>query len=176
MDWNHVLEEYSSIVWRTISRLVPETADASDCFQATFISAWQLSRKESIRNWPALLRRLATARALERCRELARNRVRQAEFPDEGVIDKRLSDPADSSETFELQELLRIALADIEPREAEVFCLACLEGLTYREIGRQLGLTVNHVGVLLNRARSQLRPRLGSFVPPANVNAKELAE
>jgi RNA polymerase sigma-70 factor (ECF subfamily) len=44
-----------------------------------------------------------------------------------------------------------------------VFVLACLEGASYQEIAEQLGLTVNHVGVLLNRARASLRDRLGVY-------------
>ncbi len=176
MEWEHIVEQNSSIVWRTVNRLVPETTDAADCFQRTFISAWKLSLKQPVLNWPALLRQLATARALERCREVARNRARHCEFPEEGLIDKRSSDPASDAETTELEECLRIALAEIAPREAEVFCLACLEGMAYREIGSQMSLSVNHVGVLLNRARSQLRSRLRRFVSNPNTNAKEDAE
>lgn len=173
MEWDQIVEQYSSIVWRTVSRLVPEKADAADCFQRTIISAWELSQKQPIRHWPALLHRLATARALERRRELARNHVRHCEFPNEGVIDRRASDPVNDAEATELEVRLRIALADIAPREAEVFCLACLEGLDYREIGSQMDLTVNHVGVLLNRARSQLRSRLMGFVSNPNSHETE---
>jgi len=164
MDWDRIVEEYSSIVWRTVTRLVPEQADAADCFQRTFLSAWELSRKQTIRHWPGLLRRLATARALEQRRELARNRVRHCEFPSEGVIDRRATDPTCNAETTELDERLRIALAEIALREAEVFCLACLEGMAYRDIGLHMGVSVNHVGVLLNRAKSQLRRKLADFV------------
>ena len=173
MDWEHIVEQHGSIVWRTVIRLVPETGDAADCFQRTFISAWELSQKQPIRHWPALLRRLATARALERCRELTRNRVRNCELPEEGVIDRRSSDPARDAEATELDERLRIELADLAPREAEVFCLACLEGISYRDIASQMDLSVNHVGVLLNRARSQLRSKLESFVSNLNTIEKE---
>jgi RNA polymerase sigma-70 factor, ECF subfamily len=175
VQWDQIVEQYSLIVWRTVTRLVPERADAADCFQRTFIAAWELSQKQSIRHWPALLRRLATARALERRRELARNRVRHCEMPENGVIDRRASDPANDAEATELEGRLRIALADIAPREAEVFCLACLEGLTYRDIGLQLDLTENHVGVLLNRARSQLRSRLiGLVLNPHSPESEDL--
>lgn len=176
MDWNDAVKQYSAIVWKTIHRLAPESSDAADCFQATFLSAWQISQKQPIRNWPALLRHLATSRALERCRELARRRARHADLPIEGVIDPRSNDPAANVATSELEDVLRAALVEIDPREAEVFCLACLDELTYREIGSQLGLTVNHVGVLLNRARARLRSRLRSYAPTPVTNAKENAE
>ena len=173
MEWDQIVEKHSSNVWRTVTRLVPEQADAADCFQRTFISAWELSQKQPIRHWPGLLRQLATARALERRRELARNRVRYCELPGEGVVDRRASDPACEAEATELDERLRIALAEIAPREAEVFCLACLEGMAYRDIGLHMDVSVNHVGVLLNRARSQLRSRLEGFVSNPNSNETE---
>lgn len=173
MAWDQIVEQYGPIVWRTVTRLVPEMDEATDCFQRTFISAWELSQKQVIRHWPALLRQLATARALERRRELARNRVRHCEFPSEGLIDRRASDPACNAETTELEARLRIALSEIAPREAEVFCLACLEGMTYRDIGLHMGVSVNHVGVLLHRARSQLRTRLTGFVSTPISNETE---
>lgn len=173
MEWDQIVEQNSSIVWRTVTRLVPEQADAADCFQRTFISAWELSQKQPIRHWPGLLRRLATARALERRRELARFRVRHGEFPSEGIIDVRANDPACDAEATELEGRLRIALAEIAPREAEVFCLACLEGMAYRDIGLHMDLSVSHVGVLLNRARSHLRSRLTGFVSTSNSHATE---
>lgn len=63
---------------------------------------------------------------------------------------------------MELAEHLRKALSTLDPRQAQVFCLACLEELSYREIAEQLDVTVNHVGVLLSRARSSLQKRLRS--------------
>lgn len=86
------------------------------------------------------------------------------------MIERRASNPACNAEATELEARLRIALGEIAPREAEVFCLACLEGMAYRDIGLQMDLSVNHVDVLLNRARSQLRSRLTSFVSNPNLN------
>jgi RNA polymerase sigma factor (sigma-70 family) len=62
-----------------------------------------------------------------------------------------------------MEEVLRIALAELDLREAQIFCLACLEKLSYREIALQLDLTVNHVGVLLHRARTGLQSRLALY-------------
>jgi RNA polymerase sigma factor (sigma-70 family) len=64
-------------------------------------------------------------------------------------------------------------LADLDPRQGEVFCLASLEGFTYDEIAAQLRITVNHVGVLLNRARTFLRGRLAAHQPPAVAARKK---
>jgi DNA-directed RNA polymerase specialized sigma24 family protein len=50
--------------------------------------------------------------------------------------------------------------------------LARLDGLDYEEIAAELQVTVNHVGVLLNRARSALRERLEPHRPSAPVKSQ----
>ncbi len=153
------------MIWHTVRRLLINEADAADCFQRTFVSALELSRKEPISNWQPLLKRLATVRAIDALRQRQRRNDRHEPFPDEGRIDTRAADPHQRAETSELTEQLRAALSQLDPRQSEIFCLACLEDMSYHEIAEQLGLTVNHVGVLLNRARTSLRERLQAHRP-----------
>jgi RNA polymerase sigma-70 factor (ECF subfamily) len=164
-NWSEIVEHHETMVWRTAYRLLNNEADAADCFQRTFVSALELARKEPIRNWPALLKRLVTARALERLRQRGREDHRQTSLPASGSAVARAADPLQAAEASELAEHLRLALADLDPRQAQVFCLVCLEGFTYHEIAEQIGVTVNHVGVLLNRARTILRERLQVYGP-----------
>jgi RNA polymerase sigma-70 factor, ECF subfamily len=164
-DWSQVVQQHGPIVWRTAHRLLNSNADARDCFQRAFISALELERTEVIRNWPALLRRLATARALECVRRRRRESNRLTPLPECPVIDQRVVGPVEAAETSELAEHLREALGDLDARQAQIFCLACLDGLSYQEIADQLCVTVNHVGVLLNRARATLRERLQAHMP-----------
>ena len=65
VDWSQIVEQHGPLVWKTVYRLLRHDADAADCFQRTFLSALELSRTQAIHNWPGLLRRLGTARALE---------------------------------------------------------------------------------------------------------------
>jgi RNA polymerase sigma-70 factor, ECF subfamily len=164
-DWPQIVREHGPMVWRTVRRLVSNDADGGDCFQRTFIAAIELSRKEAIRNWAGLLRRLATARAMECLRQRRRNADRSTTLLDSSAIDQKTADPLEAAETCELAEHLREALADLDERLAQVFCLASLDGLSYEQISSELGITVNHVGVLLNRARSTLRVRLQAHGP-----------
>lgn len=164
-DWSRIVEQHGPAVWRTAYRLLNNEADASDCYQRAFLSALELSRTEAIRNWPALLRRLATARALEQIRQRYRERNRFSLLPEEGAVDDKALDPHTAAEAGELAEHLRVALAELDVSQAQVFCLACLEGYSYEQIADLIGLTVNHVGVLLNRARKKLRERLQSHRP-----------
>jgi RNA polymerase sigma-70 factor (ECF subfamily) len=166
-DWSQIVQQYGPIVWRTARRLLNSEADACDCFQRTFMSALELERTEVIRNWPALLKRLATTRALECVRHRRRESNRLTALAEDSVIDRKGMGPVEAAEASELAEHLREALADLDARQAQVFCLACLDGLSYQEIAEQLSVTVNHVGVLLNRARTALRERLQAHRPRA---------
>jgi RNA polymerase sigma-70 factor (ECF subfamily) len=164
VDWSQIVRQHGPLVWTTVYRLLRHDADAADCFQRTFLAALVLSRTQPVRNWPGLLRRLGTARALEalrhRLRQSQRLRPLLAEVPSSGT-----PPPDRAAAAGELGDHLRAALARLDERQAQVFCLACLDGLSYADIADQLGLTVSHVGVLLNRARRELRERLRGHEP-----------
>src|SRR5437588_7290403 len=164
-DWSQIVQEHGPLVWRTAYRLLNQDADAADCFQRTFVSALEVALVERVRHWPALLRRLATARALDQLRQRRRETDRMRSGFDEALIPDKSAAPDQAAAASELAEHLRRALAELEPRQAQVFCLACLEEVGYAEIAQQPGITVNHVGVLLNRARGDLRERLRAHAP-----------
>ena len=164
-DWSQIVELHGPMVWQTAWRLLNHEADVADCFQRTFVSALELSRREPIANWRPLLTRLATTRALDLLRQRKRRSNRLAALPEGGTADSRAIDPLQAAQNSELVEHLRETLADLDARQSQVFCLACLENLSYGEIAVELGVTVNHVGVLLNRAKSNLRERLAAHRP-----------
>ncbi len=168
-DWTQLVQQHGPLVWRTAYRLVNNDTDAADCYQRTFLAALELERREAVRNWPGLLRRLAIARALECLRQRRREFSRRAALPESLVIDRKETGPAVTAQTSELAEHLREALAHLDGQQAQVFCLACLEELSYQEIAEQLGLSVNHVGVLLHRARGKLQDLLQAHGPAASL-------
>jgi RNA polymerase sigma-70 factor (ECF subfamily) len=168
--WPEIMKQHGPLVWQTALRLLCHEADASDCFQNVFREAVALARKETILNWPALLKRLATTRAINRLRQRRREAIRVRPL-DGDPAPSREPTPAQAAEGSELAERLRQALADIEPRQALIFSLACLDGWAHQEIAAQLGITATHVRVLLSRARAELRVRLRAFDPADNPDA-----
>jgi RNA polymerase sigma-70 factor (ECF subfamily) len=113
-------------------------------------------------------------RAIERLRQRRREADRLTELPDPSDIPAKEASPGRAAEADELAEQLRDALAEMDARQAEVFCLACLEDMAYRDIAERLGVTVDNVGVLLHRAKANLRERLGGYSPsPAIPRNKE---
>jgi RNA polymerase sigma-70 factor, ECF subfamily len=164
-DWKAIVDRHGGIVWQTVFRLVGNEADASDCFQETFLRAVEIARREAVRDWPALLRHLAATRAMDLLRARCRDRGRTEPLADPDVLAGRGVLPDQSAEAAELSDRLRAALVQLPAQQAEVFCLACLEQWSYGEIAEQLRLTPNAVGVLLHRARRRLRELLISLNP-----------
>jgi RNA polymerase sigma-70 factor (ECF subfamily) len=175
MDWAQLLEAHGRIVWKTVYRLVNDEADAADCFQETFVAALQYSRSHTIQNWPGLLKRLATAKAIDYLRRRVRTgAISLCAGSVENAVDGARSPPG-IVESRELAERVRVELAALPQPQAEACCLRFLEGWAYDEIAAELNITVNHVGVLLNRAKASLRERLMEFAPiPMNCNTPEV--
>ena len=159
IDWDELMEREGPSVWRTAYRLVRNEADADECFQETFLAALELSNRQSVRNWPALLQRLATRRAIDRLRNRMR-RERREEIADLALAEAVQADPSQEAEAAELSSALRWALAQLPARQAEVFCLHELVDWSHQQIADQLGISANAVGVILHRTRQKLRELL----------------
>ena len=133
-------------------------ADAADCVQRAFLDALRLT---GVRDWQAVLVRLVTARSLD----CLRARYRQA---------RRFApldfDPPAAPADCELADALRHALTTLDPAPAELVALVYLEGWTVADAAVQVGVTANHAGVLLHRARASLRDTLKAFDPTPGVN------
>ncbi|MFC1635563.1 RNA polymerase sigma factor [Planctomycetota bacterium] len=157
IDWNRIIKEHGPDVWQTAYRLLGNHADAADCFQETFVSALGFCRRQKVRNFSALLARLATARAIDQLRRRFRQVQSKTDFADCTVEECTNACPDQQAEQKELLEKVRQSLGELPPQEAQVFCLRYLNDMSYRQIAEQLGITTNSAGVLLHRARARLR-------------------
>jgi RNA polymerase sigma-70 factor (ECF subfamily) len=162
-DWEAIVREHGPMVWRTVRRLVRGEADAADCFQETFVSAFQVAEREPIRNWGGLLQRMATARALD----WLRREKRRAWIGGDEALDQAASDEVSSIDRAmgdELAERLKEALVELPAQQQEVFCLRELGQMSYEEISSEMAMSVDSVGVTLHRAKKKLRELLASEV------------
>jgi len=170
IDWQLIIDKHGPTVWRIAYRLLGNHADAADCFQETFVSALQFCRRQHVRNFSALLARLATARAIDQLRRRFRRSSLAKGVSDDAVSDANRAaqadlaavpcanpDPARKAQQQESVVRLRELLTQLPPREAQVFCLRYLDGMSYRQIAGALGINTNAAGVLLHRAKVKLR-------------------
>ena len=140
-------------------------ADALDCYQNSFLDALKVVRRETVRDWPALLRRLATARALDLLRGRHRQASRSRPLVNQSLVVSPQPGPRQLAEADDLLERLRAELAELPDRQADVFCLVALEGMSYRQVADRLKLNTSAVGMLLSRARKRLRKRFALVEP-----------
>ena len=101
-DWESIVEEYRPLVWQTAYRVLGNETDAADCFQEAFISALEVARREQVRNWAALLRRLATMRALDRLRQRRRQAAHFDPTPEDMPLAGEDPEPFQMAEAAEL--------------------------------------------------------------------------
>ena len=157
VNWKIIIKEHGPVVWQTAYRLLGNDADAADCFQETFVCALELSRRQRVRNFPALLTRLATTRAIDQLRRrFRRERIGTTDHSRFEEPDNH-PNPAQYAQQQELTARLKTALAQLPSQEAQVFCLRYLNDMSYRQIAGELGIKTTAAGVILHRARTKLR-------------------
>jgi RNA polymerase sigma-70 factor, ECF subfamily len=168
-NWDTIVAKHGPAVWGILWRLLADRADVDDCFQETFVAAFKISRRQSVECWPALLCSVATARGLDQLRKRYRQGGRWHDRgAGEGPAEYRLAQvastdvgPAEHAVAAELSERLRAALSRLPKRQAEMFYLHALCGLSHREIGQRMQMTDNAIAVTIHRARQRLRELLG---------------
>jgi RNA polymerase sigma-70 factor, ECF subfamily len=159
-----IIRRHGPMVWRTVCRLgggAGREADAADCFQEVFVAALEVVKRGAghagVRNWEAMLRRIATAKAMDMLRRRIRERGR---IDSESAVEDLHDGAAPPNAALEREELageLRVALTRLAADQAEAFCLRHLEGMSYEEIGAQMGIAPNTAGVLIHRAKERLQ-------------------
>ena len=161
-DWQTIVDKFGPPVWATAYRLLGNHADASDCFQETFLSALEIAKREKIRNFPALLTRICTTRAIDQLRHRIRINQRHIPDPDMDAIADTERHPGARIGVEKLSAQLQDAIAQLPQQEAQVFCLRHFNDMSYKQIAKQLGIRLSKTGVLLHRARKRLRDLLES--------------
>ena len=156
-DWESIVRGHGPTVWRTLFRLLGRRADIDECFQETFLSALEMSRRQKIVCWSALLQTVATRKAVDRLRRKYRDREESMVIE---AMASGISDPSRAAEEAERAGLLEQAMTRLPARQAEAICLHALSGWSYQEIGQQLGMSSSAVGTSIHRGKQKLRELL----------------
>ncbi len=147
-------------IFRTAYRVTGHANDAEDVLQTVFL---RLARRkndlELAPNPQAYLLRAAINAALDIVRARAVNNL----IPIDEVAPEKFStsrNPETLQADRELRALIQSEIAKLSPNSAEMFVLKYFEGYDNKEIAQMLGTSHLVVGVLLHRARSQMKKRL----------------
>ena len=132
VEWKQIVSLHSPAAWATACRLLGNRHDAEDCVQDAFAAAVAIADKEPVRHWPALLKRLVTARAIDRLRE--RYRGTQEQAVDLSDVRDGGPSPPQHAEAGELLEMLRNALVRLPSDQAQVVMLHCIENAATKRL------------------------------------------
>jgi len=88
-------------------------------------------------------------------------------LPLSDMVKQAAADDGDPEQRISDQEEVNQLLGELRGSEAAVVRMYHLEGKTYQEISRVVGMPENSVGPLLSRARTKLRRRAGADQPTA---------
>jgi RNA polymerase sigma-70 factor (ECF subfamily) len=168
-DWQSILAEHGPTVWRTVYRLLHHHADALDCYQETFLGAWQFAQQRHVDDWPAFLVCLGTRRALNRLRNRRRTQDRLQPIQSAPEPATEAESPVGQASANELLERVRRGMAELPDKQGEVFWLNCIEGLSHQQISDRMNVPPGGVRVLLHRARERLR----AVLDPEQLGEKE---
>lgn len=150
--------EHHAVVFRAAYRVTGNAADSEDVLQTVFLRL--ANRPDLSTITPAYLSRAGVNAGLD----LVRARGVRGDAGLNGEADRlpagRESDPESRRETREVRGRLRLALAELSPKLAEIFCLRHLEGLPNREIATVVGISAASVAVQLFRAKARLQMAL----------------
>ena len=158
-----VVSLYGPAVWRTICRLLGGQEGAADCFQDTFVQFARLQSMREIEFPLALLKRIATGRAIDEVRKRSVRRRREQPLSDGQTTGA--AEPWEAMATDELAAGLLEALREIPPDQATVFCMTQLDEVDRTQVAAAMGIGIGHVSVLLHRARTNLQSRLAKYLP-----------
>lgn len=154
-DWQVVVREHGPMAFETAWRVLGNASDAEDAVQEAFADALRLHREAPVRNWGALLRHLASCRALDLLRKRRPNTAGATLMADAPAPHACRPDAA--AVATESAALLRDALAQLPTREAEVFSLRYFGDLSNPEIAEALGISTGAAAVALHKARARLQ-------------------
>lgn len=143
----------SERLYPMVSRMLGNTTNAEDAIQEIMIKLWE--RRGQIKNHPNLSAFIfLTARNY--CLDLIKKKK-----PPEDQYDTKTQLLASEPEhdTYEWQELKRnieVVLEGLPEQQKEVMIMRDLDGMEFIEIAELTKLRVDHIRVLLSRARQQV--------------------
>ncbi len=160
--WGRLYRQYAAAIFRFCRRVLPTREDAEDATMEIFLKVREkLAQYDPERPFSAWLYKVAT----NHCWDLLRHRrVRQdleigevenlpLEHPDPGQLERLVAERTGQQ--------VRAALNQLPPRARLALVLRFYADMSYDEIAEALGVRRAFVGVVLLRARHQLREVMG---------------
>ena len=164
-DFERVFRDHYPMVFRAAYRVTGNATDAEDVLQTVFL---RLLRRQTdadpVDNLPAYLHRAAVNSALDVMRARQAARSVPIDNADPAFLRDSTPDPGRAHDSAEIRQWLRSAIAQLNPRGAEIFTLRYLEGIDNSEIARRLKTSQATIAVTLHRIRSKMQKDFRAYM------------
>lgn len=159
--FERLVERYQNPVYHQALRLLSSPEDAADVTQEVFLKVWRnLPSFRGESGFSTWLYRLTDNAAIDLLRREKKRRGDPSLDDDDQSFDSLLADPAptphQAAERAELRRAVADGLSALSEEHRRVLVLREVSGLSYEEIGQQLGLNAGTVKSRIARARLAL--------------------
>ncbi len=166
--FNALVRHYEQRVFRLVSRMLGDHAEAEDVAQEVFVTIFKsiggFRGESKLSTW---IYRIATNHCKNRVKYLDRRargkKTELDELSEHGALESasmsssaQVSRPDEQAEANQIESIVRAAIAELDEEQRELVILRDVENLSYEEIQAITGLVEGTVKSRLHRARLQL--------------------
>jgi RNA polymerase sigma-70 factor (ECF subfamily) len=155
-DWNSLYEQYERLALRVAWQFLYTEEDVQDVVQEAAAAVW--ARRRHLSDDEAFCT-LFIGAVVNQCRKRRRSYSRSEDEP-QLPAPASPDTPADAALKAELRKKVSAALAVLPPEQSETVVLCLMEGMSYVDAAKAMGLTVPALRNHLYRARKALRDAL----------------
>ena len=164
MVWRQIFSAHRDEIYGFCLRMMRNREEAEDISQEVFLRAVRavgnFRGEATIKTW---LHQIAHNLCLTRLAAAKRDRDNRSELI--WVSDLTSDNPSaeTSAASRDLRKALELAVGELEPVFREALLLREVENLSYEEIAKVIGASVNTVKTRIHRARTKLKQQLMEF-------------
>lgn len=160
-----VFREHHGRILRAAYRVTGNSQDAEDVLQTVFLRLVRREGGSPLSDSPgSYLHRAAVNAALDVVRSRKSAHATALDDVEAQLESAAQESPERRQGGAEIREQIRLALAKMSAKSAEIFVLRYFEGYGNHEIAKMIGTSRSTVNVILHRTREKLRHEIASYV------------
>lgn len=159
-----LMESHRRTLYGYIVNMIGAGADADDVFQTVWLSAIRYLHNYRHKNFGGWLVRIAHNSVIDRARKRKPDASLDAEDDSGRTMKESLAaggfDPHREAAASELGQRIRDAVQTLSADQREVFLLRTQQNMSFKEIAKLQGVSINTALARMQYALAHLRPRL----------------
>lgn len=163
-----IVSRHGDSVYAMARRMLPDSAEAEDLAQRTFIRVWKAAPSyEPTAKFTTWLFTILKNLVFNEVRRLSRKPASSLEEHEQfgcGLAAQGQPSPAEALRQKELEEVVEAALGSLPPKARMAMELRRVQQMNYEEIGAVLGMSLPAVKSLIFRARQALKEKLEDYL------------